>query len=457
MIFDFDYTLADATEAIIECFNYGFEMVGLQSCEVSDIKNTIGMRLPDAFIKLTEIDEKSIIEEFRKHFKIKADKLMTAKTTLFDDTVPILKYLKENDIKTGIVTNKFRYRIEETLAVNNISDLIDIIIGYEDVTNHKPDPTALIAAVDKFMLPKETVLYIGDSVIDAEASQHAGIDFVAVTTGTTTKDEFNAFNYKDIINNLSELKCIMSPQNVFNDDTFFEGYLELRQNPYCANIVEEKPAIFSLLPDLNGLDVLDLGCGYGENCYEFYKIGARNIIGIDIADKMLDIARSEHIAENITYINMSMEDIKSLNKKFDLIISSLAIHYVKDFNKLVRDVCSLLNNGGVFIFSQEHPFNTAPKTFLGWGRDDNNIPLFYKLTDYNVSGERKTTWIIDNIVKYHRKFADIVNGLVMNGFDIAEIIEPLVSDEIITAKPSYIKNIHKPNFLVIKAVKNNEY
>ena len=452
VIFDFDYTLADATEGIVECFNYAFRMVNLPEQDTLTIKKTVGMSVPAAFAVMTGIDDEESAKKFRAYFTNKADEIMTAGTVLFSDTVSVLDYLRGNNIKMGIVTNKYRYRIEEMLKLYHLTDYIGIIIGNEDVTDPKPDPEALYTAAEKLNVTKDKILYVGDSLIDAEAAQRAGIDFAAVTTGTTEADEFHAYKYRDIIGSLSELKNIITPQNVFNDETFFNGYRELRTYPLSANEVEEKPALFALLPDLTDLDILDLGCGYGENCYKFSEMGARSVLGIDIADKMLDIARTEHSADNIEYKHMAMEDISKIDRKFDLITSSLAIHYVKDFAKLVRDVNTLLNDGGVFIFSQEHPINTAPQPFLGWERDADGNMLYYKLMDYNVSGIRKNKWIIDDVVKYHRKFADIINGLVMNGLKIAEVIEPLVSDEVIDADPSYIKNRHKPNFLIIKAV-----
>lgn len=61
----------------------------------------------------------------------------------------------------------------------------------------------------------------------------------------------------------------MREQNIYDDPSFFDGYQKLRQNPSAANDLVEKPALFSLLPDVAGKAVVDLGCGYGENCREF--------------------------------------------------------------------------------------------------------------------------------------------------------------------------------------------
>lgn len=71
----------------------------------------------------------------------------------------------------------------------------------------------------------------------------------------------------------------MKSQNIYDNDVFFDGYKKLRDNPYSANAVEEKPALFSLAPDLSGKAVLDLGCGYGENCAEFKERARRPCSG----------------------------------------------------------------------------------------------------------------------------------------------------------------------------------
>ncbi|MCR5319461.1 MAG: class I SAM-dependent methyltransferase [Treponema sp.] len=151
----------------------------------------------------------------------------------------------------------------------------------------------------------------------------------------------------------------MSKQNVYDNEVFFEGYQKIRENKVNANILFEKPALFSLLPELKDLKILDLGCGYGENCKEFVKRGAAKVTGIDLSKKMLRIARLENSAPNIDFLNIPIEDISCLDEKYDLIVSSLALHYVQDFDSVCKNVHNLLNEKGLFVFSQENPLNTC--------------------------------------------------------------------------------------------------
>lgn len=83
----------------------------------------------------------------------------------------------------------------------------------------------------------------------------------------------------------------MSNQNIYDNQEFFDGYKKLRENPTAANDIVEKPALFSLAPDLHNKSVLDIGCGYGENCVQFLKLGAKKVMGLDISSRMLEIAK----------------------------------------------------------------------------------------------------------------------------------------------------------------------
>ena len=245
----------------------------------------------------------------------------------------------------------------------------------------------------------------------------------------------------------------MSKQNIYDNELFFKEYRKLRSKVDCANELIEKPALFSMLPDLREKSVLDLGCGYGENCMEFVQRGASNVVGIDISAKMLEVAKQDHADANISYIHMSMEDIGKLQQSFDVILSSLAVHYIKDFPALCRDVYNLLNPNGCFIFSQEHPLNTCFTEGTRWTKDENGQVLHANTYMYGEDGERRSLWFIDGVVKYHRTFSTIVNALADAGFVVKRCCEPIPNVSMIEKYPAYARDVHKPDFLFIKAVR----
>lgn len=245
----------------------------------------------------------------------------------------------------------------------------------------------------------------------------------------------------------------MSKQNIFDNEIFFDGYKKLRERAVNANNLFEIPALFSMMPDLNGKRVLDLGCGFGEHCKMFVERGAEKVVGIDISNKMLEVAKSENIDPKIVYINMPMEDISRLNESFDVVVSSLAFHYVEDFLGVVKNIYDLLDTNGVFIFSQEHPLVTCHSGGSRWTKDENGEKKYVNLANYGVEGERNSKWFVDNVKIYHRTFSNIVNTLIKAGFSIQQMTEPLPTPELLESYPDQKDLFHKPDFLIIKVKK----
>jgi len=245
----------------------------------------------------------------------------------------------------------------------------------------------------------------------------------------------------------------MAKQNIYDNETFFEGYKRIRENEANANNLFEIPALFSMLPDLTGKKVLDLGCGFGEHCKRFVECGAEKVVGVDISEKMLKVAREENSDPKITYLNMPMEDISALQEIFDVVISSLAFHYVEDFDGVISNIYKLLNEGGMFVFSQENPLCTCHSGGDRWTRDENGNKLHMNLSNYGVEGERESVWFVDNVKKYHRTFSSIVNSIIEAGFTVEKMIEPLPTEELLEKYPGHRDLYHKPDFLLIKTRK----
>ena len=245
----------------------------------------------------------------------------------------------------------------------------------------------------------------------------------------------------------------MAKQNIYDNETFFEGYKRIRENEANANNLFEIPALFSMLPDLKNKKILDLGCGFGEHCRRFVECGAGKVIGVDISEKMLEVARKENSDPKITYLHMPMEDISALNESVDVVVSSLAFHYVEDFDGVIKNIYELLNQGGVFVFSQENPLCTCHSGGDRWTRDEKGKKLHMNLSNYGVEGERESVWFVDNVQKYHRTFSTIVNSLIAAGFTIEKMIEPLPDEELLEKYPDYADLFHKPDFLLIKSRK----
>ena len=132
-------------------------------------------------------------------------------------------------------------------------------------------------------------------------------------------------------------------QNIYDNDIFYQLYINLREEGKGLNDVLEIPAFRSLLPDLHDKKVLDLGCGFGESCKLYVANGAECVVGVDISDKMITKAKQEFSDNRIEYVNQSIEDIELKPNYFDLVLSSLAFHYVANFTELVKRIYAMHN------------------------------------------------------------------------------------------------------------------
>ncbi|MED1202233.1 class I SAM-dependent methyltransferase [Heyndrickxia acidicola] len=234
------------------------------------------------------------------------------------------------------------------------------------------------------------------------------------------------------------------------DDTF-KVNAKLRKSGITYNDFVEQPAIKSTISNLKDKSVLDLGCGTGHFSRYCIENGASRVIGIDISKNMIEQAQINNHHENIVYMCMPIEDLKVLNQKFDLIISSLAIHYIEDYTQLVKKISGLLNNNGEFIFSTEHPIVTARKEMNNWIKDNEDRKLHWALDNYQEEGKREQHWYIDGVITYHRTISTLINTLIDNELFIEKIIEPQPIPIGLEKMPKLINEKRRPSFIIIKS------
>lgn len=243
----------------------------------------------------------------------------------------------------------------------------------------------------------------------------------------------------------------MTPQNVYDDPEFFAGYAELRRTGSGLNDTIEQPAIWRLMPrSLYGARILDLGCGFGDFARQARARGATTVLGVDVSQRMLEVARLETRDSAITYRCCSIEDFQPETESFDVVVSSLALHYIADYRGVLNRVSKSLVAGGRFVFSVEHPICTALAR-QQWCLDSDSVPQHWPLDQYREEGLRHTRWFVDNVVKYHRTLETYVNGLLDAGFTLARLEEPGPSVEAIQQDPSLNAHRRRPPVLVIAA------
>lgn len=206
LIFDFDYTLGDSTEGIVQSVSYALSELNEEPKSTEEIRRTIGLSLKETYFALTDSKDEEKAELFATYFKQKADEVMVASTQIYKPVKEVFNSLRRKGCKIGIVTTKFHYRIDAILTKFAMNDMVDIIVGGEDVKTPKPDPEGLLYAIKQLQLDKKDILYVGDSVVDAKTAQSAEVDFAGVLTGTTTAEDFAKYKNVCIANALYEIQ-----------------------------------------------------------------------------------------------------------------------------------------------------------------------------------------------------------------------------------------------------------
>lgn len=210
-------------------------------------------------------------------------------------------------------------------------------------------------------------------------------------------------------------------QNIYDNQDFFDGYAKLSRSEHGLDGAPEWQSIVKQLPKLEGLNIVDLGCGYGWFCRYARQQGAKQVLGLDVSEKMLAKAQSMTNDDNIIYRQQDLEQLHLPAGSFDLAYSSLTLHYIEHLSELFKTIYEALVSGGQFVFTAEHPIYTASK-YQDWTVDSEGQKS-WPVNQYQAEGKRITNWFADGVIKQHRMLGTYINMLVQQGFVIQYLNE----------------------------------
>jgi len=242
-------------------------------------------------------------------------------------------------------------------------------------------------------------------------------------------------------------------ENKYDEDSFFEQYSQMSRSVNGLEGAGEWHVLRKMFPDFTGKRVLDLGCGFGWHCRYALEQGAQKVIGVDISEKMLKEARYKTDNPAVEYIQAAIEDICFPENSFDIVISSLALHYISSFKDICRNVHHYLEKGGDFVFSVEHPVFTSYGT-QDWYYDANGKCLHWPVDRYFMEGIREASFLGETVIKYHKTLTTYINELLQSGFTIKGLVEPEPDEKFLKINSEMQHELRRPMFLIISAQKN---
>ncbi len=179
-------------------------------------------------------------------------------------------------------------------------------------------------------------------------------------------------------------------QNKYDDPRFFANYSQMARSIGGLDAAGEWPTFRTLLPKLREKNVLDLGCGFGWHCRYAREQQARSVVGVDLSEKMIARARESTNDSAIEYRQLAIEDIDFPAEEFDVVLSSLALHYIERFDIVCRKVHRCLVSEGIFVLSVEHPVFTALAA-QDWYYGQHGERLHWPVDHYQDEGSLRTS------------------------------------------------------------------
>ncbi len=204
ILFDLDGTLIDSTEAIIESFYHALRIHKERTDVLEhEITSSIGHPLSVMFerIGIEKIDEH--IQTYKEHYR----KISCAKTILLPHAYEAIE-AAASFARLGIVTTKTAQYSRELMEHFGVMDRFEVLIGFENVQNLKPHPEPILTALEQMNHREEDVWMIGDTRLDLEASQRAGIKAVGVLSGYDTHEHLAPYDFSIHLHALDAVRHI---------------------------------------------------------------------------------------------------------------------------------------------------------------------------------------------------------------------------------------------------------
>lgn len=240
-------------------------------------------------------------------------------------------------------------------------------------------------------------------------------------------------------------------QNVYDHEEFFAAYTQLDRSQRGLAGAPEWPTLQTMLPDLTGRRVVDLGCGFGWFCRWAREKGAAAVTGIDVSERMLERARADTDDPAIQYLRDDLERVQLPEAAFDLAFSSLALHYIDDLGRLLTEVRRALVPGGALLTSVEHPLLLGPRR-PGWNVDDDGNTSWL-VDGYLDEAIRDTPWLGSRVLKHHRTIETYTRLVREAGFTLTDLREWGVTDQWLLEHPEQEHERARPYFLLLAAVR----
>ena len=201
LLFDFDGTLLDTNELIVQTFMHIFDEKFPGQFSTQDCLKFIGPSLKQTFDELTPGETEEMIKKYKEWNTAHHDELVKG----YDAVVETLEQLRNEGIKLAIVSTKSREGLAHGIKVLGAEHLFEVIISMDEVTHVKPHPEPVLLALEKLGVSKEEAIMIGDNSHDIEGGQNAGVRTAGVAWSAKGESYLQQFHPDYMLHHMSDL------------------------------------------------------------------------------------------------------------------------------------------------------------------------------------------------------------------------------------------------------------
>lgn len=251
IIFDLDGTLLDTLDDLAGAVNHALEKFALAPRTKEEIRSFVGNGISMLIRRAIGVEEHPLFDGVLAEFKNYYSAHCAESTKPYNGILPLLKALKLKGVKMAVVSNKADFATR-LLAEKYFPNLLDEVVGENEAAGirKKPSPDSLLAVMQRLGLKKTSTLYVGDSEVDIQTAQNAGVDCACVTWGFKDETFLKENGAKTLVGTAAEILFLCEKPD-FEEVEARVGNTPLIELKSLQNVLQLKARLFAKIEGAN--------------------------------------------------------------------------------------------------------------------------------------------------------------------------------------------------------------
>ncbi len=205
VLFDMDGTVLDTLSDLADGMNYSLRHFHMPERDAQELKTFLG-KGPAHYVRCSvpEGTPEELCREVQDFYEEYYDTHCQIKTAPYPGILELMERLRAVGIKLAVISNKQEPAVK-ALAVKYFPGLLELAVGTSELIRCKPDPSAVLSAMERMQVSPEESVYVGDMDVDLNTAKNAGIDCIGVAWGFMGRKKLETLGARRIADTASQL------------------------------------------------------------------------------------------------------------------------------------------------------------------------------------------------------------------------------------------------------------